>query len=106
MAFFLPEFKSVAPNERRAKRMRDGLKKVELAVLPDEPPEAERVPFLEAKACHCKWPYGTKLDTKFCGQPTITGSSWCEYHIRRALPPRLAEEIIRRRLAVKAGWID
>ena len=106
LAFILPRFKKTSPNERRAKRVRDGLKHIVLAVWADEPPEQERVPLLEAKDKHCRWPYGEGMDLLFCGQDAVIGTSWCPYHLRRAMPPRLAEELMQRKLAAKSGLED
>jgi len=59
----------------------------------------------------CKWPIGdpAKDDFHFCGQPALTGKSYCTYHARMAFQPpqrrergevrRPAAQIAQRRAA-------
>ena len=48
----------------------------------------------------CKWPIGdpAKDDFHFCGQPAVTGKSYCTYHARMAFQPpqRREREPVRR----------
>lgn len=49
-------------------------------------PEAERIGLLGLSEDTCKWPIGDPLnpDFHFCGQHSLEGKPYCEFHSRRA----------------------
>jgi len=49
-------------------------------------PEGERISLLELNEDTCKWPIGDPLnsDFHFCGQHSLDGKPYCEFHSRRA----------------------
>ena len=64
---------------------------VELYVAPAQQqevfiPEGERISLLELNENTCKWPIGDPLnaDFHFCGQHSLEGKPYCEFHSRRA----------------------
>ena len=61
------------------------------------PPQADdlTIPLRERKTIaslgtlDCRWPFGDPLDPDFhfCGKATADGSTYCEFHMRRAFQP-------------------
>lgn len=54
----------------------------------------------------CKWPLGdpAKDDFHFCGQPTLSGKSYCAYHAHLAFqPPQRRTERSEPRRAIASG---
>ncbi len=49
-------------------------------------PEAERISLLQLSEDTCKWPIGDPLnpDFHFCGQHSLEGKPYCEFHAKRA----------------------
>ena len=97
MTFVVTPIKLTSPGKPHPKR------DITLAIQLDEPPEAERVPFLECTTGQCRWPYDEGALVSVCAQPTVSGTSWCAHHLRRAMPPVAADMLIRGRLARKAN---
>ena len=101
MVFVLPPHRT--PCLGHAKRDREAKRDTRLAIWVDEPPEADRVPFMDAKIGECRWPYGDGHTMDVCAQGTVSGTSWCAYHLRRVMPPVAAEALVRGRLDRKAN---
>lgn len=49
-------------------------------------PEADRISLLQLSEDTCKWPIGDPLnpDFYFCGQHSLEGKPYCEFHAKRA----------------------
>jgi GcrA cell cycle regulator len=61
-------------------------------------PLKERKTIASLAACDCRWPFGDPVDPDFhfCGKPTKDGSSYCDFHVRRAFQPARPRTIFYR----------
>src|SRR6478609_7233072 len=58
-------------------------------VTANDPVEAERVALIDLLRHHCRMPFGSGLDTTYCGRTAQAGSPYCpEHHRRCRIKPR------------------
>lgn len=50
-----------------------------------EPPVGDLVEIQDLQFDHCRWPYDTKDQTRYCGKNQAVGSSYCDYHTRLSI---------------------
>jgi len=67
---------------------------VALAIVPSVVQELNiasvlRIDLLDLRECMCRWPIGDPQDDSFhfCGQPKVSGISYCDHHAKVAFQP-------------------
>ena len=55
-----------------------------LSAFDSEVQEHKPLTILELKDCHCRWPFGSGSGATYCGRLKQDGSSYCEFHHKRA----------------------
>lgn len=97
-----PPKKTRPSQARKTRNLHDNI------VVDQITPEAigiNAIPFLESREHHCRWPVGegTGLDLLFCGDPKLTGYSYCPRHCRVSCASAAAIARIGRPYRLSAG---
>lgn len=77
------------PKPVKEPRRRPPPKRAPPPIVAQEPARPARpVPFLSRRFGQCAWILVEGAAPMCCGQPTVTGSSWCPAHYKRAFQPK------------------
>ena len=94
-----------APKPKTVQRYDEPELKTPITGLENLYPGIDRPTVSSIDGNQCKWPIGdpARDDFHFCGQPTLSGKSYCAYHARLAFQPPQRREPSRQPRRTIAG---